>query len=397
MIRSPFYGALIQQQKPSLIQAQHQVEQEKCERKWNFLCNLLLDRNTNETIGGSVLSQMEMWIIQTISKLPVLDSVKAKKFLQLIESILTLEDDEKDERKSKSEGSHVDGFNKTSFAALLIHSVCKQNPKQVASIFTSNRGIKEFCAIFERFFFENSTKMNEFFRFTFDGNNKAGALALEQFLFQNREKIWHKIKWSGRRAYSPPVVIQKKNLLMEIDVYETLKMLSDENVVDNHANTFWKSDYFRDALSNGKFLELDVDLFVKLLCEILLSPKNQHHEKLMEIISQYIKSQNWNQLCNYYLPILLSVESKKIYNNLNNNNSNNENNNIPNNRQHENILCDLMFLLIDIQTCTTIEEKISAKVLCVERWNSFENILILNALLNFSKQTIQLIIDLGKS
>ena len=42
-----------------------------------------------------------------------------------------------------------------------------------------------------------------FSHFNFAGVPKFGALAMEHYLFANRDTLWEKLKWTGKRANPP--------------------------------------------------------------------------------------------------------------------------------------------------------------------------------------------------
>ena len=107
------------------------------------------------------------------------------------------------------------------------------------------------------------------------------------------------MKFLGKREIPPVIAIQKKNLLMELDIVKTIDHLSKEqlpvtsdardtsahrnrylehddredsanfredsreydNVNDFNRPDFWESDFFRQSLESGLFLELDLHFF----------------------------------------------------------------------------------------------------------------------------------------
>jgi hypothetical protein len=98
-----------------------------------------------------------------------------------------------------------------------------------------------------------------------------------------RDEIWENLRWQGnksdhlrltsvgRRDVPPCIAIQKKNLLMELDTVRTLEMLSQ----DRSRESFWESDFFKDSLVTGEFLEIDYKFFAEAIVGILGMEKFQ--------------------------------------------------------------------------------------------------------------------------
>lgn len=79
--------------------------------------------------------------------------------------------------------------------------------------------------LFQRFFRDDDERAAKWFQhFKFSGENEYGAVALERYLFDARNDLWEKLRWNGKRDVTPCVAVQKKNLLMELDVLYLLNL-----------------------------------------------------------------------------------------------------------------------------------------------------------------------------
>ncbi len=70
-----------------------------------------------------------------------------------------------------------------------------------------------------------------------------------------------------RRDVPPCIAIQKKNLLLELDLVDTLQQVSKVDPTDSQ--NFWCCDYFKESLASGEFLALDYPYFANVLTGIL--------------------------------------------------------------------------------------------------------------------------------
>lgn len=200
------------------------------------------------------------------------------------------------------------------FIRRVISNVCKQHQKKmVENVF--KKFPKESGNVLCEFFFKKPNKLVEWFQFDLNGKNTKGALALEQYLFQNRDKVWNKIQWQGRRTYPPPVVIQKKALLFEIDVLGTLDSLTRDteqlnNVEENdNSGWFWSSTFFLDSLQTGPFLELDITYFVNFFAKLIQKNARKKDNSDSESNSDSDVESKKNDSYRQYLNLLDIVEA----------------------------------------------------------------------------------------
>jgi hypothetical protein len=122
--------------------------------------------------------------------------------------------------------------------------------------------IQERSSIFRDFFSFDVHRISAWFSFKFSGKNEFGALALEQYLFMYRDAVWPSLSWQGRRDVPPCIAIQKRNMLLELDLVKTINQLAEEEPLDRP--NFFESDFFKQSLASGAFLEMEYPLHCEL-------------------------------------------------------------------------------------------------------------------------------------
>lgn len=201
----------------------------------------------------------------------------------------------------------------------------------------------------------------------FSGKNELGALALEQYLFLHRDSLWEKLHWTGKRPVPPCVAIQKKNLLMELDLLRTIKFLATEKPHDRAS--FWESDYFKECLHDGTFLELDYSYFADVMLQMLNSTSSRtDKEDIIHLIEKYISSESFKDLTQKILMLLDDVD-----------------------------LLHFMYRLSSSSRDASKEDVISAMIVCDCKWNSLEDAVFHNILANHRRQLLKFFIDESKS
>ncbi|GAM21241.1 hypothetical protein SAMD00019534_044160 [Acytostelium subglobosum LB1] len=142
-------------------------------------------------------------------------------------------------------------------------------PKEMARLLVRNRFDQD-CQWIIDFFQASEQRVNLWFQhFHYDGKNKYGALALERYMFANRDKVWHRLVWR-KSPVPPPVAAQKREMLLQLDVQATMKnFLNDRR--------FWQ-DYGREAMMDGSFLVVDAMFFVEDLYDLLLEGRDRSIE-----------------------------------------------------------------------------------------------------------------------
>ncbi|PRP78166.1 hypothetical protein PROFUN_11296 [Planoprotostelium fungivorum] len=167
-------------------------------------------------------------------------------------------------------------------------------------------------------FGDNTTsrdRIGSWFRFSFDGINSAGALALEQFLFYHRDHLWNRIRWESKRPIPPPVAIQRKGVMSEMNVWKTLRNLStahfrsnrdygessdeDNDRVVREWEDFWRSENLREQVVRGDIVSCEYTFFARSL----LYGFNHGHRHYRDVLLDFISEKPFSELCAIILPL----------------------------------------------------------------------------------------------
>jgi len=184
------------------------------------------------------------------------------------------------------------------FMQQLLLIACQKHPREVMQILL-HKG-----SIFRDFFRDNPERIEKWFHhFKFNGKNKLGALALERFLFDAREDVWAKLRWSGKRDIPPCVVVQKKNLFLQMDVTHAVQMLAEEE------EDFWTSIHFQDSIASGDILSIDYVYFVNSLKDFLRRDiRRDEPVKILAVIDLYLQKESFKEICQQLLRFFEDAE-----------------------------------------------------------------------------------------
>ncbi|EFA85059.1 hypothetical protein PPL_02055 [Heterostelium album PN500] len=235
-----------------------------------------------------------------------------------------------------------------------------------------------------------------FQHFHYDGRSKYGAVALERFLFANRDDVWHRIVWL-KQPIPPPVLAQKREMMLQINVLDTIKSLLQS---DDQFTRLFINDYLFDSIYPTGSNAFDC-------CSYFLSMNNQYFiDQLYQLL---MEKNNDNYILDRFDRLLSNLFKSTAANN-NNNNNNNDNNDIPFlvlRLLDEDDLLQFTYDLLDEQyveslittkfksttTTTTSYNETELIVNCILvsrcRWNRLESLLLYNAI---SPQNINKII-----
>lgn len=339
-------------------QARIRAVEEKLQRVENTLRALLLSTQEGR---ATEREELKLWLIKAIAGLKVDEKTKSRKFLQALE-----------------------GNPNSLFVKQMILFACQRKPQEVAELFQKRR-----LLFLRDFFLARPALIPRWFGFQFSGRNEHGALALEKFLFTYRDSVWGQVHWRGKRSVPPPVAIQKKNLLMEIDVVKTLYALVDLPALkpqaprdygedsDEESNriappppqpqkTFWESDFFKESLESGEFLKLDYDAFAEELMHMFCSEDKEEREEVLDVLEEYIESEDFKDLCYKLLPALGDTELLLFAFNLSPRSS---------------------------RSTLTVEQQITRIIICDCKWKQLDTLLLLNGILNYGKQVVKFLMD----
>lgn len=151
---------------------------------------------------------------------------------------------------------------------------------------------------------------------------------------------------------------------MELDILHTLELLSKENP-KNRPN-FFESNFFKESLVSGEFLQLDYSYFANQLEFFLstnfhsISPSSPSRDKIIDILCSMISSMSFLELSKKLLPLL-----------------------------HDS---DILYFIYHLSTPIPSSPQFANQVLLCEcKWSNFNYVLIYNSIANHGKQIYSLI------
>ncbi|KAE8695315.1 hypothetical protein F3Y22_tig00110721pilonHSYRG00096 [Hibiscus syriacus] len=192
--------------------------------------------------------------------------------------------------------------------------------------------------------------------------HKKGAKALSQFAFVNRNICWEELEWKGKHGQSPAMVATKPHYFLDLDVQRTV-----ENFLEN-VPEFWSSNEFAESLKDGEILFMDTEFFVEHFVDLMYK---EDLNDIWNVISEFLKEEPFSSLCRH---LLISLEESEFR-----------------------IFLDLLLIYINPR----IERKdfgnpsyLLEFILCeCSDSESFDTLLLLNAIINQKRQLLQLVND----
>eukprot|EP00026_Physarum_polycephalum_P008469 Phypoly_transcript_08556.p1 GENE.Phypoly_transcript_08556~~Phypoly_transcript_08556.p1 ORF type:complete len:467 (+),score=88.69 Phypoly_transcript_08556:94-1494(+) len=233
-----------------------------------------LTTNTHSHKHGGISdkTEMKMWLVDTIANLDDSGDIHA--------------------RLEETANNKIEGYEKEFIHQVLLLA-CHAQPKEVAKVLMYDG------RIFQRFFRNDDDRAVKWFQhFKFSGENEYGALALERYLFDSRDELWEKLQWNGKQNVTPCVAVQKRNLLLELDVQHAVDMLV-------HEDDFWTSRYFQESLVSGDFLAMDYEYFVQVLEAKLEGSETSAVRNMMK---SYLKRESTKELSQQLIRLLTDRE-----------------------------------------------------------------------------------------
>eukprot|EP00727_Mastigamoeba_balamuthi_P011008 m51a1_g653 hypothetical protein (972) ;mRNA; f:207934-218195 len=224
-------------------------------------------------------SEQRTWLLWTLAALSVPASSRRRVFLSLALS------------------------RRNEFSRQLLCLACQGSPRAVA------RALSRDAELFRRFFRGNDERVKHWFaHFSFAGQPRYGSLALEHYLLAHREQLWERISWTGRKR-TPGLAAQKRFLMMEIDVYETVGGMLCED------SAFWRSEQFRESLRGGEFLAIDYVFFIEHMADALGiapyaegSPRApadaEQRRELLEAVEEYVEQTPLRDLLDHLIMLV---------------------------------------------------------------------------------------------
>ncbi|KAH3744634.1 Glycine--tRNA ligase beta subunit [Pelomyxa schiedti] len=198
-------------------------------RDWS--CNIMGTGTGTRKQGLMGRSELMLFFVETLASLSPSSALKKSSIFELLVS-------------SRSE-----------LAQQFLCLVMEHSPSKVAqAAFLSE------ADMFKNFFCFHDDRITQWFcHFSFTGQPKFGAMALEHYLFSHRETLWDQLQWSGKRHNPPGLAAHKRHLMMELDVHKAIN-----NVLSRDLH-FWESEQFKECIASGDFLCIDYIFFADLL------------------------------------------------------------------------------------------------------------------------------------
>src|SRR5690625_3180889 len=96
----------------------------------------------------------------------------------------------------------------------------------------------------------------------------------EIYLSFAKSSYFQNLVWNGKRGHPPVVAVQKKHLLMQLDIEKTMENMFEEE-------PYWYSDHLKNVILEGTFLQIDYQYFVQFLLEIVSNSNNNADVKFI--------------------------------------------------------------------------------------------------------------------
>ncbi|XP_021907187.1 uncharacterized protein LOC110821597 [Carica papaya] len=221
------------------------------------------------TSGGR--SEARLWLHNTISGIT---SITPQQQCELFVNLL----------RSKS--------TRRALASQLMQMIFEKRPRKAGSVLAKK------SYILEKFFEGNPRRILQWFsNFAYGAGSehKRGAKALSQFAFMNRDICWEELEWKGKHGQSPAVVATKPHYFLDLDIQRTV-----DNFLEN-VPEFWSSDEFAESLKDGEILFLDTKFFGELFVDLMYKEDSQD---VWEVIKEFLMEESFAYLSHHLLVIL---------------------------------------------------------------------------------------------
>lgn len=128
-----------------------------------------------------------------------------------------------------------------------------------------------------------------------------GAKALSQFAFIYRDICWEELEWKGKHGQSPAVVATKPHYFLDLDVERTM-----ENFLEN-VPEFWTSSEFSESLKDGEILSLDRNFFLEYFVDLMYKEDSR---AVWEVVTEFLKEESFSCLCHR---LLITLDEQDLY------------------------------------------------------------------------------------
>ncbi|XP_062073359.1 uncharacterized protein LOC133777686 [Humulus lupulus] len=188
---------------------------------------------------------------------------------------------------------------KYSLASQLLEMIFDKMPQKAGSL------ISKKSYILKKFFEGHPTRISKWFsNFGASGGgieHGKGAKALSQFAFINRDICWEELEWKGKHGQSPAVVATKPHYFLDLDVQRTV-----ENFLEN-VPEFWSSSEFAESLKDGEILFIDRNFFRDYFIDMMYKEKSRD---VWDAITEVLIEESFSYLCQY---LLITLEEQDLY------------------------------------------------------------------------------------
>ncbi|KAI3967433.1 hypothetical protein MKX01_012243 [Papaver californicum] len=216
-------------------------------------------------------SEPRLWLCNTIA---CSDSVTAQAQRELFVSLL------------RSKPSNV------TLASQVLRMIIERRPNKIGQI------IAKKSRLLKKFFKGNPQRILQWFS-NFAGagesEHRKGARAISQFSFVNRDICWEELEWKGSHGQSPAVVATKPHYFLDLDVQRTV-----ENFIE-YVPEFWSSEELANSLKDGEILQIDTKFFVDCFVDMMYG---KNSKDLWEVINEFFLEESFSNLCHHLLILI---------------------------------------------------------------------------------------------
>ncbi|KAM6587577.1 uncharacterized protein LOC115717396 [Cannabis sativa] len=188
---------------------------------------------------------------------------------------------------------------KYSLASQLLEMIFDKMPQKAGYL------ISKKSYILEKFFEGHPTRIFKWFsNFGATGGgieHGKGAKALSKFAFINRDICWEELEWKGKHGQSPAVVATKPHYFLDLDVQRTV-----ENFLQN-VPEFWSSSEFAESLKDGEILFIDRNFFRDYFIDMMYKEKSRD---VWNAITEFLTEESFSYLCQH---LLITLEEQDLY------------------------------------------------------------------------------------
>ncbi|XP_026447600.1 uncharacterized protein LOC113348110 [Papaver somniferum] len=283
-------------------------------------------------------SESRLWLCNTIA---CSDSVTPQAQRELFVSLL------------RSKPSNL------TLASQVLRMIIERRPNKIGHI------IAKRSRLLKKFFKGNPQRILQWFS-NFAGvgesGHRKGARAISQFSFVNRDVCWEELEWKGNHGQSPAVVATKPHYFLDLDVQRTV-----ENFL-KYVPEFWSSEELANSLKDGEILQIDTKFFVDCFVDMMYG---ENSKDIWEVINGFFLDESFSYLCHH---LLILLEEQDLLTFLKS-------------------LQKFLTITMDSKCFTRPSYWLEVLLFMLDDCASASDLLLLNAILNQSRQLLRLVRD----